>query len=382
MSKILLTADDNMGWKRDFPVEKIGWIGKQVHRLKGGRLPIAEVASVIDQRQGRFIDTNFYYRLDGVVPEKAKEYSDFLAIQWGIGSNKAITYDQQVSIAIGNDQNYITWIILDPDDALPIVSQLALVLADPLAVCSPIAIDVEKPRSTTRCINYYELRDGILYLKSNSEYPTGIYSRVNIFEDIFPNGFPNWMQDVWQWIAQYLYVYVDGIWIEARYYEQFLKDWAWSLPPSVVSSSLYNDQYWRDQVLAWQISPKGDAEYYIAPEWIYPGQPGIKSCDLNLTIPELSVFTQKVFTKVQEPPPPPPEPECTWMFEAVRNVNYRTAPVVSASTYVGTINTGEIVLAEGLVNPRRNEFWLEINLDGSTYYTALMYYGTQFYKPI
>lgn len=379
MNKSILTFE-NSDWIRDFPGEKIGPLEKVLYQIRGGKLAVP-LTALLD-RQGQFIDTNFYYRLDGIDAEKEADNCDFLAVQWGIGSRKAETYDQQVYIALANDQHYFSWIILDSDDELTVVQQLEKVMSDPLARVAPIVIDVEAPRSTTRCINYVELQAAVQYLKSISEYRVGIYSRVNILESIFGSSFPDWMAEVWQWIAQYLLFYIDGSWVQAQYYNQFLPSYAWSLPPSVVKSRLYTNDYWRNLVLAWQITSKGDAEYYIAPEWISPGQPGIKSCDLNLTIPALNIFEDRVFSKYNPDPIDPPEETCSWAFQALRNVNYRTEPVVSSGTYVGTLQSGQVIEAISMVNPKTNDFWLTFELDGRIMYTALMYYGTQYYKPI
>lgn len=378
---------ENAGWYRDFYPERISKLNRLLHIARGGivkptarqvveigRLSVEEIL-----RQGRFIDTNLYYRLNGIDPVKAKVSCDILAIQYGIGTRVAETFEQQVQIAIDNGQKYFTWIIFDVDDVQPIVNQISQYFSHPLVSAAPTCVDVEKPRSTTRCINYSELKLIIETLKILSEYRVGVYSNIYTFEQIFPSGYPSWMQEVFQWVAQYL---LDSNWYQYQYYDDFFVDgWEWSLPPAVTRSFLYRDQYWRDMVEAWQITSKGDAEYYIAVKWIYPGQPGIKSCDLNVSIRDLRTFIDRIFTKVSDPGIPP-VPECSWDFQAVRNVNYRSEPVVTSASYLGTIQTGQVVHAIGIENPRSNDFWLKFDLDGGTVYTALLYSGTKYYIPL
>lgn len=371
-------------WQRDFDPEKISRLDKFLHDyFRGGRVKskFDIVPFAIEDKQAQFVDTNFYYRVGGVDPEKAKEHNDILAIQWGIGSRKANTFEDQVAIANDKSIPYISWIIFDPADPMPIYQQASNYASDPHVISNPMRIDVEKPRSTTRCINYTELETIVSILKIESAFKVGAYSRVNIFEEIFPNGFPDWMEDVYQWIAQYLLFYKDGKWIQARYYDDYLNNgWEWSLPPAVTKSQLYKDQRWRDLVEAWQITDYGNAEYYIAKQWISPGQPGMKSCDLNLSMKSSMIFISNLFSGYT--PPQPPITDCVWKFTATGNVNYRTQPLVSTSTYAGTFTSGTTVNSIGLSNPRYGEFWLKFKIDGKTYFTALWYSGKQYYVPM
>ena len=289
-------------WKRQFPYEKIGRLDQFLHGWRGGVARPFFIAS----EQANFVDTNFYYRVGGVDPDKARQHNDILAIQWGIGSRKTDTFDDQVAVAKSQNLKYFTWCILDVADAKSIEEQVEIWHDTEGATEAPMFIDQERPRSSTRYLNVDELRRAVTTIRSLSDYRVGCYSRVNIFESLFDE-FPTWMEDVAQWIAQYLLHWDSFAWVPYRYYDDFLKSWSWSLPPAVIKSNLYKDSYWREMVEAWQFTDKGDAEYYIAPEWIYPGQPGIKSCDLNVSIKPLHEFMQSIFGEVD--PIPPPEPQ-------------------------------------------------------------------------
>lgn len=302
-------------WKRNFQPERISRLDQILHGWRGGyRKP---PKTLIAERQAQFIDTNFYYRVGGVDPVKAAARNDLLAIQWGIGSRKCDTFDDQVAIAKSQDLKYFTWAILDVSDPKPIEQQVEIWHGTPGATEAPMFIDQEKPRSYTRYLNANELRTAVLRIMQLSTFRPGCYSRVNIFEDVFNYQFPDWFEDVAQWIAQYLLYWNGSAWVQYRYYDDFLNKWEWALPPAVVKSPMYKDGYWRSMVEAWQFTDKGDAEYYIAPEWISPGQPGMKSCDLNVSIKPLPEFIISIFGEeppLPPPPPPPPDPpptECT-----------------------------------------------------------------------
>jgi len=306
-------------WKRDFKGERIGRVEKFLHKWRGGvlrketgiekivRSALADDFPVTD-RQAEFVDTNFYYRVGGVDPVKAKAHNDCLFIQWGIGSRKADTFDDQVKVANDTELPYVSWIIFDPDSSMSISDQALQYSNDPDVKSNPMCVDLEKPRSTTRMINYSELRGIVTILQAASVFQVGCYSRVNIFEAIFPNGFPDWMEDVWQWIAQYLLFYDGEDWVQTRNYETFLNKWAWSLPPSVVRSKLYSDQKWRDLVWAWQLSDYGKAPYYIAVVTLPSGGSGMKSCDLNVSMKKVALFIADLFAG--QVPVPPPSGDC------------------------------------------------------------------------
>ena len=100
-----LSIFDNAGWVRDFPAEQLGWFTHLANKFLAKKIR----PSALADRQARFVDTNFYYRLGGVDPAKAKTENDILAIQWGIGSRQAETYLEQVSIAQNNGQKYTSW---------------------------------------------------------------------------------------------------------------------------------------------------------------------------------------------------------------------------------------------------------------------------------
>ena len=366
-------------WIRDFPAEQITTVDKVIHRMKGGfqRLP----KSLLPAYQAQFVDTNFYYRQGGVDADKADEQNDILAIQYGIGDWKCDTFDEQVGIAKDNGQKYIVWIIPSIASSMSVADQVKKCCQDPNTEGAPVYIDEERPNSYTRYLNAGELRIAIDTIRNYNPFPPGCYSRVNILDDVFDGAFPSWFEGVNQWIAQYLLHWNGSAWVQYKYYNNFLEDWEWSLPPSVVRSRLYSDSKWKDAVVAWQFSEKGDAEYYIAPEWISPGQPGIKSCDLNVSILPLNQFMLKVFNE-QSPPPPIPDPECYWMFETIRTVNYRSEPRVADDTYCGYFEAGQMIPAIKLENPTLTDFWLEFVMNEQVYYTALVYHDVQYCKPI
>jgi len=80
--------------------------------------------------------------------------------------------------------------------------------------------------------------------------------------------------------------------------------------------------------------------------------------------------------------PPEPEPDM-WKFKVITSeLNYRSEPIVTSSTWRGVFKKDYVIDAIRTVNPAYNDFWLEFKLDGNTYYSALTYRGTQYCKQV
>jgi hypothetical protein len=98
------------------------------------------------------------------------------------------------------------------------------------------------------------------------------------------------------WIAQYLYdqEQLPQVKVQYRYFDEFTRDYANSLPPSVANTPL------RDQVVLWQFSAKGDGRHYIYSALTEsPSYPtGKKSADLNISLQGRDEFLQELFGRV------------------------------------------------------------------------------------
>lgn len=338
----MLTYLDNGGWERDFPREAMP-LSSRLRRLFGAVL--ARPSMVGGERQAEFFDTSFYFRLNGLDPEKVARNADMLIIQAGIGNRMAVTLPEHIAIAKDEGKRYATYLIPDVDSPLDLDEQVENWFGWPGVADAPMVSDVEKPRAMTRHINSIEFRDFQMTMKSLSPFQTWSYSRVSIFETIFAAGFPAWMDDVNQWIAQY---YLDTLWNMYRYFDDWLPLYAWQYPRAVIKSPLYADSFWRERVKAHQISPKFDGNFYLSPEWISPGQPGIKSVDGNVSIEPLSVFLDYFPESGGTIPPPPPEPVTGDRFETLfAGQNFRTEPsnAKGAGTVIRKLPAGEVIKA-------------------------------------
>jgi len=257
------------------------------------------------------------------------------------------TLPEQVSIAKGEGKRYATYLIPDVDDPGNMNDQVDEWYTWPGVADAPMVSDIEKPRWSTRVVTPSEFRMFQLRMKARSAFQTWTYSRVNIFEPMFPQGFPSWMSDVLQWIAQY-YIDLSGHMYE--YFDDWLRIWAWQLPRAVQQSFLYASATFRNMVKAWQISSKFDGEFYLAPEWISPGQPGIKSIDGNVSIEPLAQFLSYFPDDGTPPPiePPPIDPVAGDQYlTLVEGQNMRTEPSTSggSATVIKKLPRGALLTA-------------------------------------
>lgn len=107
------------------------------------------------------------------------------------------------------------------------------------------------------------------------------------------------------------------------------------------------------------------------------------SVDKNKTPGTCEEFHENFINVEPVDPPPPPEDVCTWVFQALVNVNYRKLPVVSASTYVGTFTAGTLIDAHRVVAPAGGQVWLQFKgNDGVDYYSVFMYNDSIYWKQI
>ena len=341
-SEKLLTLNDNGGWFRDFEAEQLP-LSDRIRALLAATYPRPTI--IAGERQAQFFDTNFYFRLGGLVPEKVQRNADMLIIQAGIGSRMAETLPEHVQIAKDTGKRYATYLIPDVDDSLSMAEQVDNWFTWPGVADAPMVSDIEKPRPTTRHVNTSEFKTFQLRMKAVSDFLTWSYSRVNIFEVLFPSGFPYWMEDVLQWIAQY-FLTPKGEYY--KYFEDWLAVFAWQYPRAVNQSFLYQDPYWKKLVKAWQISPKFDGEYYLAPKYIEPGVPGIKSVDGNVSMEAQAVFLN-YFPEPEPIPEPEPEPIlCGDRFITVYdNQNFRSEPSTAGgnATIITKLPLGSIIAA-------------------------------------
>jgi hypothetical protein len=328
----------------------------------------------------RFIDPNRFYRKGGIDRAKlraAKDRGDCeaLFVQAGIGMNMAATLEEQVQVASDLGMPHMTWHI--PDYRYSIIGQAQAYLSWPGVAGHVLCGDIENVSTFVRHLNAAELK--VYYSVLSAQGETWLYTRVNILEAIFPNGIPALYDDTKYWIAQYIY---ENWLLRQQYqrYDGFVAKYDGKLPPAVMGSKLFASQNKRDQVMGWQFSEKGDAQYYLASAKTEDpvNKNGITVCDLNVC-PRWTPadLTAALGGGIVEPPPGQEIIMQKYQIVAGKGLNLRVWHD-DIATPIKKLPLGTFVFGTGatfIENP--GEAWAEVTHEGSKGWIACMFYGGQ-----
>ena len=254
------------------------------------------------ERQALGIDINKYARTGGINYELVHQdlqagVYDFIIISTGVGRNKSPILDEQRRNAEKHDIPYATYHLIDPRDG---IREQARDYFNWVGAGQPnYIVDIESPDSDggVRPANKAELKSYINELVKRTGKQPILYSSVGVLNQI---GFAKEARKYRLWIAQYLYDLAKPIIDDKgelyRYFEDFVRDRAGRLPPSVVGTGL------EDNVILWQFSSKGDGRHYIYNPTTADPQftQGMLSADLNISIQGRSEFMQFMFGRVPE----------------------------------------------------------------------------------
>lgn len=329
--------------------------------------------------QAKFVDLDVYFRHGGVDALKAKNF-DLLLIQAGVGLWINPLLQEQIALAKSIGKPYATFHIPDGDVEGSITYQVEKWAAQPGVLDGVMVPDIEKPGQeiADKLVTFPQLKEYLNRASLISKRGLVVYSRVETLTKLFAGQFPSW----WSYpliIAQYLYEGLDehGNGVQFTRYDPFLLRWGSQLPPSVVNSPMFGP--WEQSlVIGWQISEKGDAQYYIANAKTQdPNFPnGISHCDLGVSTIDRSQFMGTFICS--DPTPPPMIPKK--VVALVQDQNVRASPATSAPSVGKLVRgyqyayTGE-VFAPGVLD----NSWLQIILPDGTIGWAAIQYGRTVY---
>ena len=254
----------------------------------------------LPERQARIVDISRYWRTGGIDWPRLKENFDGVVICAGVGMRQDTLLVEHGELAKEHEVPYNTFHIPDPLQNMK--EQAAFYVELPGVKDAKPWFDWERPYIGSRPPNAREALDYVLKLEILGHTP-GIYSRWDI---LVGAGLPSWLSLYYLWIARYLYE-APAYTSQYQRYEPFFEQRGWTLPKDT-------PDHLRDNVIGWQISDRGDAQYYCAnrltadPINVY----GMTNADLNVSIKPVGEF-MKIFTGHSEPepdPPPTPEPCC------------------------------------------------------------------------
>jgi GH25 family lysozyme M1 (1,4-beta-N-acetylmuramidase) len=248
------------------------------------------------ERQALGVDINEYSRTGGDNFDLVKEHIqngvyDFLIIKAGGGTVRGAIFDEQRENAERFGILYATYHFPLPNQDMRAQARRYV---DWVGTQQPAYIlDIERPREGPRPPNKAEMRTMIDEMEHLTGKQPVIYSRMGILQEI---GFVDEARQYRLWMAQYMYdrSHLPAEQVQYRYFHDFTRDFAWSLPQSVLNTAL------EENVILWQFSEKGQGPYYVYnrhtqdPE--YPT--GKKSADLNISIKGRDEFLRRLFGEV------------------------------------------------------------------------------------
>ena len=250
------------------------------------------------KRQALGIDIDNYARIGGTNFALAKKLVqegvyDFLIIKAGLGLLKSVTFDEQKQGAEQAGIPYLTYHFLDPVENMK--KQARLYIEWVGKGQTTYIVDIERPRAEEeggRLPTKKELQEYLAEIeKLTGKHPV-LYSSMKILGQI---GFLTEAEKYQLWLADY--PYKNSATKELyRYFDDFLRDFKGTLPPSVRGKNL------EKRVILWQFTKKGRGVDYIFNEKLPDNKDGKKSADLNISIKERDEFMKLMFGKV--PPKP------------------------------------------------------------------------------
>jgi GH25 family lysozyme M1 (1,4-beta-N-acetylmuramidase) len=247
----------------------------------------------MSERQALGIDINEWSRSGGidydlVIGHLEAGVYDFLIIKAGFSEFESPLFKEQKKHAEALGIPYLTYHFLVPTQDMR--TQIKKYV-DWVGSNQPAYIfDVEEPNiRDSQVPNRKELLESVEELIQLTGKKPIIYSRVSILEQI---GFMGDAKEFQLWIAQYLFdrTHLPSKRLQYRHFHEFVRDYAWTTPPSVKASL-------RENVILWQFSEKGDGRHYIYNQRTAdPRFPiGMHDADLNISINGREKFMQTVF---------------------------------------------------------------------------------------
>ena len=245
-------------------------------------------------RQAFGIDINEYARTGGINYGLVKTHLqagiyDFLILKAGLGKWPNKIYAEQKQKVEEHGIPYGTYHFLDPRDDMRLQAQkyVEWVGKQPFYI-----IDIESPQAGVRLPTKAEILTNIKELERLTQQQPVIYSSKQILKSI---GFMSEASQFRLWIAMYPYdASKPSKRLPYRYFSDFARDYAGTLPASVVGNELEKN------TILWQFSAKGDGPYYIynqqTADPVYRG--GMKDADLNVSIQSRDVFMKSMFGSV------------------------------------------------------------------------------------
>jgi len=251
------------------------------------------------ERQALGIDIHEFARTGGINYDLVNGFIqggvyDFLIIKAGLGTRKSPLFDEQRENVERLDIPYVTYHFLDPRVDM---KEQARQYVNWVGKGQPnYILDIESPAPGVDVVNKAQIITNINELAGLVGKQPILYSSWQILTQI---GFVDEARKYRLWIAQYLWdpaKSTDTDKVLYRSFEDFVRDQAGRLPPSVVNTVL------EDNVILWQFTSKGDGRRYIYnattkdPKFTQ----GMLSADLNISIKGRSEFMQFMFGRVPE----------------------------------------------------------------------------------
>jgi hypothetical protein len=301
-------------------------------------------------RQALGIDINKYARTGGINYDLVNQdiqagVYDFLIISTGVGRGKSPIFEEQRGNVERLGIPYVTYHLIDPRNG---IKEQARDYFNWVGAGQPnYIVDIESPnvKMGVRVANKAEIRSYIDELVHLTGKQPILYSRMNILE---PIGFVDEARKYRLWIAQWLWdpskPIKNNIGEKYRFFEDFVRDFARRLPPSVVDTVL------QDNVILWQFSDIGDGRHYIYnPTTADPEFPqGMFNADLNISIKGRSEFMKFMFGRV-------PDIKEVSDIHVSDVVTHESQP--GGSTYPGMTNQDMINLIFKAAQPFTDDPW-------------------------
>jgi GH25 family lysozyme M1 (1,4-beta-N-acetylmuramidase) len=253
----------------------------------------------MSERQALGIDINEWSRTGGIDYDLVTRHLqagvyDFLIIKAGFSEFESPLFREQQQDAERLGIPYLTYHFLVPTQDMRVQIRKYV---DWVGSKQPAYIlDVEEPNiSGSRVPNKKEVLDCVDELVRLTGKKPIIYSRISILEQI---GFMSEAEEFSLWIAQYLFdrAHLPSKRLQYAFFHDFVRDYAWTFPPSVKASL-------QENVILWQFSEKGDGPHYIySRKTADPRFPiGMHSADLNISIKARDEFMQSFFHETPGP---------------------------------------------------------------------------------
>ena len=217
-------------------------------------------------RQSVIVDIHEYYRVGGIDWPRAADNFDAIGIRCCVGMEHDDLFFYHVEKAVLHDMIYFTYAV--PQAFYPPDEQVDFYLETDGVADHAVVGDIEE--SDGDMVSEYQARkffERLIARQTNPWYYSNYYYTSKL-------GFPQWIQPLVKWWAEYPY----DILTKYRKWERYLIKNPWKIPKWAVKAG-YTPEFH-------QLTDYGDARHYLAnaatddPKW----RQGIKSCDLTVSL--------------------------------------------------------------------------------------------------